>query len=163
MIKGNANRFLFSKIHEYANGKKTLDIGCGNKAYSGVSNDVTTLDGWDKVNPDILLNLENSDLPFSENEFECVLMIDFIEHLTRKRGEEVLRQAKKITSGRIYLLTPLWWDSNHKHTNDPKCWAYGNELNLHLSQWETSDFDGWHDFGKKNYFFGYWEKPGSSE
>jgi len=144
----------------YVRGKKTLDIGAGNGAYSHLSKNTTTLDGWDKVNPDILINLEYHDLPFKENEFECVLMIDFIEHLTRIRGEAILEQAKSVTSGRIYLLTPLWWDTNEEHTNDPKCWAYGNELNLHRSQWTMDDFKDWHRiiWEGQNYFFGYWEK-----
>jgi len=162
MKKGAPNRFLFSKVAEYAWGKKTLDIGCGNKAYSDVSMDTSTVDGWEKTDPDFLINLEEQDLTWPENSFECVLMLDFIEHMTRARGLLILEQAKTICSGRIYLLTPLWWDSNEKHTNDPKCWAYGNELNNHLSQWSKDDFIGWTEIGlsigEENYFFGYWEK-----
>ena len=158
--------FLFETISSYAMGKKTLDIGCGNKTYSGVSDQTVTLDGWDAVNPDILLNLEKDDLPFEENEFECVLLLDVIEHIERKRGEEILEQAKKIASGRVYVFTPLWWDTNEAHTNDPACWAYGNQLNLHKSFWPLEDWQDWtklgyviRDEGKVyDYFFGYWEQ-----
>lgn len=153
---------IFKAIQPYAEGKKTLDIGCGNKAYSKVSKQTTTLDGWGKVEPDILINLEHQDLPFAENSFECVLMLDFIEHMTRERGEDILGQAKHICSGRIYLLTPLWWDTNEKHTNDPSCWAYGNKLNNHLSFWQREDFKDWSEIGltieEEEYFFGYWTK-----
>ena len=162
MEKGIPNEDLFRKIAEYASGRKTLDIGCGNKTYTDVSEDTVTLDGWNAVNPDYLVNLEHEDLPFKENEFECVLMIDFIEHLTRERGEVILEQAKTITSGRIYLLTPLWWDTNEHHTNDPNCWAYGNKLNNHLSLWSREDFFDWTELGLTiegdEYYFGYWEK-----
>ena len=162
MNKGIPNDSLFRRIAKYARGRKTLDIGSGNKAYSDVSGNTVTLDGWDKTNPDVLIDLENKDLPFQEGEFECVLMLDFIEHMTRERGEIILNQAKAITSGRLYLLTPLWWDTNEKHTNDPSCWAYGNKLNNHLSFWKREDFPDWEELGFKingeEYFFGFWEK-----
>ncbi|MHA2084455.1 MAG: hypothetical protein ACXABD_11935 [Candidatus Thorarchaeota archaeon] len=162
MNKGVPNETLFRKIAKYARGKRTLDIGCGNKAYSHVSGNTVTLDGWDKTNPDVLINLEDEDLPFKENQFECVLMLDFIEHMSRERGEAILEQAKVVTSGRLYMLTPLWWDTNEKHTNDPTCWAYGNKLNNHLSLWKREDFAGWEELGFKvngeEYFFGFWEK-----
>jgi len=156
------NEFLFKTIAEYARGKTTLDIGCGNKTYTSVSNTTVTVDGWDKVDPDHLLNLEEEDLPFKKNSFECVLMLDFIEHMTAERGAEILKQAKRICSGRLYILTPLWWDTNEKHTNDPACWAYGNDLNNHLSLWSRDQFQGWTEIGFKvegeEYFFGYWEQ-----
>ena len=155
------NEYIFSNVAKYARGKRTLDIGCGNKTYTSVSDTTVTVDGWDKVDPDHLVDLENEDLPFKKNSFECVLMLDFIEHMTRERGEVVLKQAKRIASGRVYLLTPLWWDANESHTNDPGCWAYGNKLNLHLSQWGREDFKEWTEIGFKiegeEYFFGYWE------
>lgn len=160
--RGIPNNELFQTIAEYAKDKSTLDIGCGNKAYSSVSKNTITLDGWDRAEPDILINLEHHDLPFKENSFECVLMLDFIEHMSLERGKIILEQAKKITSGRIYLLTPLWWDTNEHHTNDPKCWAFGNKLNNHKSLWERNNFIDWTEIGFKNedeeYFWGYWEK-----
>ena len=162
MKPSRPNRYLFKTITSYAKKRRTLDVGCGNKTYSSVSDNVVTVDGWDKVSPDILINLENESLPFAENSFECVLLLDFIEHLTRDRGEQIIKEAKTITSGRVYLLTPMWWDSNESHTQDPKCWAYGNVLNLHLSQWSRDDFTDWTELGFKvgdeDYFFGYWEK-----
>lgn len=162
MKKGTPNKMLFKMISEYAKDKKTLDVGCGNKAYSSVSKYTTTLDGWDKVKPDILIDLEHHDIPFNENSFECILMLDFIEHLSLDRGKVILEQAKKITSGRIYLLTPLWWDTNEHHTNDPECWAFENQLNNHKSLWGRKDFSGWIEIGHKNesgeFFWGYWEK-----
>lgn len=167
MRRGRPNRIIFEAIAKYAHNRKTLDIGCGNKAYSHVSINTTTLDGWDAVSPDFLINLENEDLPFENNEFECVLMIDLIEHLTRKRGEQILEQAKQIASGRIYLLTPLWWDTNENHTSDPKCWAYGNELNLHRSLWKREDFLDWTEIRPRiqggKYYFGYWKNKCNSQ
>ena len=162
MKPGRPNKYLFGHVASFARNKTTLDIGCGNKVYSRVSSRVVTLDGWDAVKPDHLVNLETDDLPFGKDSFECVLMLDFIEHISRPRGDEILAQAMQIASGRIYALTPLWWDDNHVHTNDPNCWAYGNGLNVHKSLWARKDFQDWHEIGfrinDQEYFFGYWEK-----
>jgi len=156
---------LFNEISSYAQGKRVLDIGCGNKAYSSVSNSVVTLDAWPAVEPDVLIDLEDNDLPFEANSFDCILMVDFIEHLSKERGERIIDQSKAITTGRIYLLTPQWWDSNEKHTNNPKCWAYKNQYNLHKSFWPREEFSDWTEIGHKSpsghdFFWGYWERSG---
>jgi len=164
MKTGRPDPKLHRDIAAYAKGKRVLDIGCGNKAYSTVSANVVTLDGWDKTDPDVLLNLEEDDLPFEEGAFGCVLMLDLIEHLSKERGAEILEQAKRVTSGRVYVFTPSWWDTNESHTNDPNCWAYQNELNVHKSFWPPEDFakPQWTSIGHKTadgeFFWGYWEK-----
>ena len=99
---------LFNAVRNYTEGTKTvLDVGCGNKDYSKVSTSVVTVDAWPKVSPDVLVNLEEENLPFENNSFDCVLLLDFIEHVDKDRGVELIRQAQEITRGRVYLLTPL--------------------------------------------------------
>lgn len=147
MRRINTNRFLYDTMFPHVQGRRTLDIGCGDGAYSAMSKDTVRVDRLKRFAPDVLLDLEGADLSYRENEFECVLMIEFLEHLTRARGEELLRQAKRISSGKVYVLTPLWRDSD-----------------LHQSGWSLEDFEGWTriDFG--NYFFGYWEcTPGKGD
>ncbi len=82
-----------------------LDIGCGDKSKTnGLScKRIVSLDAWPNVNPDILLDLEKEDLPFGENEFEVILMIDFIEHLEKNRGKQILEQAKKFAQETSYF------------------------------------------------------------
>jgi len=87
-------------------------------------------------------------------------MIDFIEHVTKDRGWELINQAKKIGK-RVWVLTPLWWDTNEKHTNDPSLWCYGNQFNNHKSLWTKGELEaaGFVDFNwRSNYFFGTWSK-----
>jgi len=137
-----------------------IDVGCGDKRRSSdlVCNKVITLDAWDKVNPDILLDLTEKDLPFLKNSFDVVLMIDFIEHLDKERGCIILEQAKNITCRNIILLTPLWWTDNSINVNNPKLWCYKNEYDHHKSLWVTDDFIGWNRItgltGLDNYFVG---------
>jgi len=147
MRRVNTNRFLYDTMLPYVQGKRTLDIGCGDGAYSAVSDNTVKIDRLKRFNPDVLLDLEGAELPYSENEFECILMLELLEHLTRECGEGLLRQVKRIASGRIYVLAPLWMDSG-----------------LHQSAWSTEDFRGWTRIEFGNYFFGYWENaPGKSE
>ena len=141
---------------------RVLDLGCGNKAYSHIG-DTVTVDAWPDVNPDILLDLEVEQLPFSANDFDHILLIDVIEHLDKEAGKRLIEDCKYITSKSIFLFTPLFWDDNSEHTSDKTCWAYGNIYNLHKSLWEIDDFVGWETLdiiklSKGNAWLGYWQK-----
>ena len=142
-----------------------LDLGCGPKLYSDpfkeICNKVITVDAWSEVNPDIVADLENAnivDLVKSEK-FDYVLMIDFIEHLTKTAGLKLIEDVKKITNKQIILLTPLEeiWDDNHKNVNDPSLWCYGNTFDLHKSVWTEHEFQNWNRLnvkGLEKYYVG---------
>jgi cyclopropane fatty-acyl-phospholipid synthase-like methyltransferase len=143
---------------------KVLDLGCGIKTYSNYSQFTTTVDAWDKVEPDLLIDLEKEELPFKENSFDYVTMIDFIEHLDKDRGKVLLEKCKKIVRNKIILFTPLFWDDNSKNVNNPRCWAFNNKYDYHKSLWNVEeDFKDWHtinNYGPKNrlQWLGYWQK-----
>lgn len=143
---------------------KVLDIGCGNKNFSYISKNTTTLDAWPKVNPDYLIDIEKESLPFKKESFDYILLLDIIEHLEKENGFYVLNQCKNIVKKGIFLYTPMFWDSNIKHVNNKKYWAYGNMYNLHKSLWNIEkDFKDWitleiipKQLG--NTWLGYWQK-----
>lgn len=143
---------------------KVLDLGCGIKTYSNYSKNTVTIDAWDKVNPDILMDLEVRRLPFEENSFDYITMIDFIEHLDKYKGERLLEDCKKIVKKKIILFTPLFWDDNSKNVENPSCWAFGNKYDYHKSLWSLEkDFADWttiNIYGSKSrqQWLGYWEK-----
>lgn len=157
-------KLLDSLIKE---GDSLLDLGCGPKLYSTPFKDrcskVVTVDAWDSVNPDIVADLENADLSelVNSEKFDFVLMLDFIEHLDKDKGNKLIENVKKLTKKKIVLLTPLEeiWDDNHKNVNDPSLWCYGNTYDYHKSVWTTNEFvdNGWQEIKFKslqNYFVG---------
>jgi len=154
--------YLNEQIEEY---DMVLDIGCGTKVIANElqCGGVTTLDIWQPFKPDIWCNLMTvPELPCADNSFDVILLIDVIEHLTKDRGFMVLKEAKRITTKYIFILTPLWWDPNLDFITDTESPYFNNDFNKHLSLWNVSDFS---DFERitsipmfKDYFFGVWRK-----
>ena len=120
-------------------GATVLDVGCGDRWYwPRVNAKFIGVDAWEKFKPDYLLDLEVEDLP--QVKVDVVLMSDFLEHMTKDRGLQVLEQAKIL--GKVLVLTPLWWDDNRKSFEDAKGNYYRNEYVLHRSKWSVEDFAG---------------------
>jgi hypothetical protein len=146
---------------------KVLDIGSGvGVVASEIKGKVTTLDIWEKFKPQVLHDLNNLPLPFSDNSFDVILALDIIEHLDFDRGELLLKELKRITRRSIILLTPLWWTDNHENIIDPQSPYYQNPYNTHKSLWVIEDLEGWNRIQIKNtydnYFFGEWMKDKES-
>jgi len=139
-----------------------LDIGCGNKKYSNISIHTTTLDAWERVNPDVLLNIEENDLPFKDNSFDIIYLLDIIEHIEKERGEVIIEQCKRICKDKIIIFTPLIWEDTTKYIEDPALWCYGNNYDLHKSLWNLDDFKNWKrielDPCYDHAYMGYWKK-----
>ena len=171
MIKGkkafpnrNLTNFLLENIQE---GTSLLDLGCGPKLYSSPFKDICskilTVDAWDWVEPDIVADLENSkisDVVKSES-FDYILMLDFIEHLSKEAGKNLIEDCKKLCNKKIFLLTPLEeiWTDNHENVENENYWCYGNKYDLHKSIWSDDDFTDWTKInlpGFENYYIGYY-------
>jgi hypothetical protein len=137
-----------------------LDIGCGNKEKTIMfkKENVVSLDAWDKVNPDICLDVSKEKLPYEKNSFDIILMIDFIEHIEKERGLELIEECKNIIRKKIILLTPLFWTDNAINVNNPDLWCFGNNYDYHKSLWEEKDFTGWQRVPFEGYFLGSWNK-----
>ena len=128
-----------------------LDIGCGPKLYSSpftnICSKILTIDAWEYVDPDIVADLEKSNIEelVNNEKFDYILMIDFIEHLSKPAGQKLIEDCKKMCNKKIFLLTPLAeiWTDNHENVEDENAWCFGNSYDLHKSLWEPSDFNGW--------------------
>jgi len=139
-----------------------LDVGSGDRRYQDIgASDIKSLDIWPAAEPDYLLDLEDKDLP--DKMFSVIFLIDLLEHLTDKRGREILEQAKKRAKRAVVVLTPLTWDENRRPYRSAGGFYQGNQAVLHRSLWSLADFDHnwtrvWLPSTKKG-FFGYWVRP----
>ena len=157
---------LTSYINTLINNKNStvLDVGCGDKQIiKSLIGLHTTLDIWKKFEPDVIWDLNILPLPFQDNAFEIVLMLDVIEHLNKENGEKLLKEVKRVTKNKIILFTPLWWTENIYYMNDPYSAYFGNEYERHQSLWFKEDFnDGWEEIKELdflgNYYLGVWNK-----
>lgn len=170
MKEALAHRELLSYLKSLIQpGSSLLDVGCGPALYSSpfrdICNQVVTLDAWDKVNPDLIVDLEKTRLcdAVNHHHFDYIFMIDFIEHVDKSLGFEIIEDAKKLCKDKIFLLTPLpeFWNDNSHNVNNPDLWCHGNDFDLHKSVWEASDFTGWERITIKNLpkcYTGIWTK-----
>jgi MoaA/NifB/PqqE/SkfB family radical SAM enzyme len=140
-----------------------LDLGSGTKVLAKSLNcKVTTVDIWQKFNPDLVWDLNNLPLPLEDESFDMVLLIDVIEHLEKENGRALLKEAMRLTKKYILLLTPLWWTDNADNMMLEDSPYYGNPYERHQSLWKREDFEGWKEVQELsfigNYFIGLWEK-----
>jgi len=158
------DRLIFDAIDFYSNEGSILDIGCGDKTMQQTLNNqnITSVDNWEKFNPDLMWDLNNTPLPYEDNSFDTVLALDLIEHLDRDKGEVLLKDLKRIARKNILLLTPLYWTDNTQNVDNPESPYYQNPYDLHRSQWTVDDFSDFKRITDKKYykdfFFGVWEK-----
>jgi hypothetical protein len=115
-----------------------LDVGCGDKWYwKHIQAQFIGIDAFPKFEPDFLLDLNIDNIP--DVKVDVALMLDFIEHLPKERGKQLLQQAKEKATV-VVVLTPLWWSENTELLNDPKSPYYRNVYNIHQSLWTCEDF-----------------------
>lgn len=133
-----------------------LDIGCGNRKITRELrySTLTTIDAYKEFEPTYCIDLEWEGLP--KQNYDIILMLDIIEHLTKERGKIILEEAKQNCCREIILFTPLFWKSNVcTNTRSP---YFNNPWNLHRSLWSLTDFQGWERYSVENNlsFCGVW-------
>lgn len=164
--RASTNDALIDWLREHVKSGSLLDLGCGPKLYSDALRDrcdpVLTVDAWNWVEPDVVADLETTALTdITDQRWDYILMLDFIEHLTKPAGLELITQAKQLVNKKIILLTPMesiWTDNSH-NVADSKLWCHGNQFDLHKSLWTMDDFADWHPIRitqLDNYFVGYY-------
>lgn len=87
-----------------------LEIGIGNKLVSNylksVGLNVTTVDIDESLKPDVVVDMRDVNLSFTDNSFELILVAEVLEHIPFCDFEIVLSKLWKITSRNIVISLP---------------------------------------------------------
>jgi SAM-dependent methyltransferase len=123
--------------------ESVLDVGCGKSAdlrWLGVKHSV----GIDGYAPDLeearrqnthdefilgsVLELDNH---FKAGQFDAVIAMDVIEHLTKENGWRLMQAMEKISCHKVIIFTPSGFLSQRHSAKD--------DLQEHLSGWEAAE------------------------
>ena len=124
---------------------KVLEVGCGktpNMKWLGIQNS-TGIDGYapyleearkEKLHAELVLgDARELERYFKPGQFEAVVALDVIEHLTKDDGLRMMRSMEKIASKKVVFFTPSGFLPQHSYEN--------NDLQEHLSGWEPEEME----------------------
>jgi hypothetical protein len=125
--------------------EKVLEVGCGktpNMQWLGIPN-TTGIDGYapyleearrQKLHSEFILgDVRELDRYFKPGQFDTVVALDVIEHLTKEDGLRMMRSMENIASKKIVFFTPSGFIPQHSFEN--------NNLQEHLSGWEAQEME----------------------
>ena len=150
-------------------GSTLLDVGCGPRLYSNpfkkTCKEILCVDAWAKIKPDVVADLEKERIQdvVDGQRYDYIFMIDFIEHLDKQAGLDLIEDCKSICDKKIFLLTPMEeiWNDNHHNVMNKDLWSYGNAYDHHKSVWHPEDFPGWTPVNVhkkfRSFYTGVWE------
>jgi SAM-dependent methyltransferase len=114
LYHGDKIKFVNQCLENFGKGRKILDIGCGAVPYQSPGNDVFSMDADEAIVKDlwkmgcqqVFLGDANKKIPFENETFDTVLLLDVIEHFyePEKATSEVKRVLKR--NGHVLIFTP---------------------------------------------------------
>ncbi len=76
--------------------------------------------------------------------FETILFIDVIEHMTKQDGVVCLNFAKTFATKQVIVFTPLGFMEQGTGEDDLDAWGmHGGHWQTHKSGWTPDEFEGW--------------------
>lgn len=88
--------------------KTVLEVGVGNKTLSDCLKrrgfEVTTCDIDKKLNPDFVGDIRK--LPFEENQFDCVVAFEVLEHIPFADFPQALSELRRISKDKVIISLP---------------------------------------------------------
>jgi len=123
MLRFVVKRFMFPPRINYlekclvkymTSGEEMLDIGAGDgKLAARIANKTSVrIVGCDVVlqpEPEIkVVAYDGVTLPFADNSFECVMLVDMLHHLVEQ--DKLLLEAKRVSRGKV-LIKDHYWES----------------------------------------------------
>ena len=125
--------------------ESVLDVGCGksmNLRWMGVKHS-TGIDGYApdleearrlKTHDELILgDVQKLDNYFKPGQFDAVVALDVIEHLTKEDGLHLMRAMEKISRRKAVIFTPSGFSPQH-HSKK-------GDLQEHLSGWEAAEMN----------------------
>jgi hypothetical protein len=124
---------------------KVLEVGCGktpNLKWLGIQNS-TGIDGYgpyldearkENLHSELVLgDVRELDRYFKPGQFDTVIALDVIEHLTKEDGLRMMRSMENIAGRKIIFFTPSGFLPQRSFEN--------NDLQEHLSGWEAGEME----------------------
>ena len=103
--------FVARRFAPYLHGK-VLDVGCDKARLKQLVPGIDYL-GVDVCGtPDLVVNLEKEPLPFANDEFDCVVCSDVLEHLDNLHAN--FKELVRVTRGHVVLSLPNNWANARK-------------------------------------------------
>lgn len=126
-----------------AGAEQVLEVGCGkspNLLWIGVKNSVG-IDGFEpylevaraeKLHEKLVLgDVRELEKYFRSGQFDVVIALDVIEHLTKEDGLRMLKSMEAVARQKVVIFTPSGFLPQHSFEN--------NDLQEHLSGWEAGE------------------------
>lgn len=84
---------------------------------------------------------------------DSIFMLDFIEHVDKQTGLNILAECDRVARSQIIIFTPLGFLAQEYEKDDLDGWGmHGTQWQEHKSGWEPVDFDNtWRLFASENY------------
>ena len=76
------------------------------------------------------MNVDDIGQRFAENSFDCVLASDFIEHVTKEQGLQLIENMERIAKHKIIIFTPRGFLPQDEYE--------GNPWQKNISGWEVA-------------------------
>lgn len=123
-----------------------LDLGCGKNSPLGRlkkrKNYTVGVDIFEKYidiskkkeihDKYLLLNVLDIDKEISPKSFDCVILLDIIEHLKKINGLKLIKKVEKIAKKKIIISTPNGYIQQHEY--------HHNIYQIHKSGWDLKIF-----------------------
>jgi SAM-dependent methyltransferase len=103
--------FIARRFAPYLHGK-VLDVGCDKARLKQLVPGIDYLGVDVSGTPDLTVNLEKEPLPFANDEFDCVVCSDVLEHLDNLHDN--FKELARVSRGRVVLSLPNNWANARK-------------------------------------------------
>lgn len=127
--------------------KNLLDVGCGNGIFCNYVQQTNTqiqITGVDRSSSALKhvktnkLNGDITNIPFNDNEFDCVVSLQVLEHLPFDDHEKALSELVRVSKKYILISVPLDEKTHKNITTCPRCKTTFN-VDLHLRSYNILD------------------------